>query len=55
MKLYRIILKEKNGTRIVRRWATSEEEIRKDVKRLLPLSTIMNIIEVTADTLIVNK
>ena len=51
-KLYRITLKERNNNkRMVRTWATSKEQIEKDVKRLLPFSQIESIEEVTSETL----
>jgi len=55
MKLYRITLIEKNNIRTIRTWAKSETELKKDIKRLLPLSTIENITEITFNTLKIDR
>ena len=55
MKLYRITLIERNNTRTIRTWAKSETELKKDIKRLLPLSTIESIIEITSNTLKIDR
>ncbi len=46
-RLYRVEIKDFNGTyRTVRTWSDSIEELTEDIKRLLPLSEIIEIVEI---------